>query len=128
MLEVLRYMPHSCSPSHSLRKHTLCACSRFSGKGDDQFVLFVKGELGDVFNFHKTWCYNLVNIITVDITYNVIVKIEHLEEQIVLPLDSIFNLHWIFVDKSHKRLLQKIKFVTTINEFLIDKFSPEQEI
>ena len=65
---------------------------------------------------------------TVDITYNVIVKIEHLKEQVVMPLDSIFNFHWICIDKSHKRLSQKIKFVTTINEFLIDKFSPEREI
>ena len=73
-------------------------------------------------------CYNLVNIITVDITYNVIVKIEHMKERIVMPVDSIFNFHWIFIDKSHKRLSQKIKFVTTINEFLIDKLSPEQEI
>ena len=87
----------------------------------------MKGEHGDVFNFHKTWCYNLVNIITVDFTYNVIVKIEHLKEQSIVPLDSIFNFHWIFIDKSQKRLSQKIKFVTTINEFLIDKLRPEQK-
>ena len=104
------------------------------GKGGDKFILFVKGGggggLGDVINFHKTWCYNLVNIniISVDITYNLIVTIEHLKEQIVMPLDSIFNFHWIFIDKSHKRLSKKIKFVTTISKFLIDKFSTEQEI
>ena len=40
----------------------------------------------------------------------------------------MFNFHRIFIDKSHKRLSQKINFVTTINEFFIDKFSPEQEI
>ena len=76
------------------------------------------------------WKYviNLVKIIIDDITYNVIVKIEHLKEQIVMRLDSIFNIHWIFIDKSHKRLSQKIKFVTTTNKFLIDKFNPEQEI
>ena len=45
-----------------------------------------------------------------------------------MPLDSIFNFHWIFIDKSHKRFSQKIKFVTTINKFLTDKFSAEQEI
>ena len=45
-----------------------------------------------------------------------------------MPLDFIFDCHWIFIDKSHKRLSQKIKFVTTIDKFLIDKFSPEQEI
>ena len=86
-------------------------------------VLFVKGEIGDAFNFHKTRCYNLVKIITVDTSYNLIFKIEHLKEQIVMPLDSIFNYHWIFIDRSHKRLSKKIKFVTTINEILIDKFS-----
>ena len=62
------------------------------------------------------------------ITYNVIVKIEHLKEQIIMPVASIFNFHWIFIDKSHKRLSQKITLVTTINEFLIDKFNPEQEV
>ena len=96
--------------------------------GDDKFILFVKGELGDIFNFHKTWWHNRVNITSVDITYNVIVKIEHLKEQIVMPLDSLFNFHWIFIGKSHKRLSQKSAFVTTINKFLTDKFSPEQEI
>ena len=33
----------------------------------------------------------------------------------------------MIIDKSHKRLSQKIKFVTPINKFLIDKFIPEQE-
>ena len=45
-----------------------------------------------------------------------------------MPLDSIFNFYWIFIDKSHQRLSQEIKFVTTIDKFLIDKFNPEQEI
>ena len=67
---------------------------------------------------HHCWIYNVI----------VIVNIEHLKEHIVMPLDSIFNFHWIFIDKSHKRLSQKSKFVTTIYMFLIDKFSPEQEI
>ena len=91
--------------------------------------MFVKGCVcGDVLNFHKIWYCNLVNIITVDITYNAIVKIKHLKEHSVMPLDSILNWRWIFLDKYHKRLSQKIKFVTTINKFLIDKFIPEQEI
>ena len=107
--------------------HFVCVFEIF-GKGGRSVCSVCEGELGDVFNFHNTWCYNLVNIITFDITYNVIVKIEHLKEQIVMPLDSIFNFHWIFIEKSNKILSQKIKFVTTINEFLIDKFSPEQEI
>ena len=106
----------------------MCTFDILGKGGRYRFVLFVKRELGDVFNVYKTWCYNLVNIITVDITYNVIVKIEHLKDQIAMPLDSIFNFHWIFIDKSHKGLSQKIKFATMINEFLIDKFSPEQEI
>ena len=45
-----------------------------------------------------------------------------------MPLDSIFSFHWLFIDKSHKRLSQTLKFVTTINEFLTDKLSLEQKI